>query len=118
MKAGRKIRSLDSEVLHELRKDLKKLRYTADVFASIYAGKKVVAYIKLLKALQNEFGSLNDAAMAAEYLEGSGAPGRDSAPTQRAVGWILGTLAIQVRDDRPKLFDRWEAFAGARPFWL
>jgi triphosphatase len=117
VKAGRKIRELDPEELHSLRKQLKKLRYTADVLDSIFPARKVKPYIRSLKALQDEFGSLNDAKMAGEDLSGSDSPGRPSPSAQRAVGWILGTLAIKAREDRPKLFDRWDAFAKAEPFW-
>ncbi|WP_424933247.1 CHAD domain-containing protein [Amaricoccus macauensis] len=116
-KYGKKIRKLEVEALHEMRKELKKLRYTADVFETIYPGKKVKSYIKSLKTLQDKFGSLNDAAMVEEYFSGTNAPGRSDAAAQRAVGWILGTLAVQVGQDRPKLFDSWDEFAKEKPFW-
>ena len=73
-KRARGIRKLDAEALHELRKELKKLRYAADMLASIYPRKRVSAYLKALKALQDGFGSLNDAAMAEDTLTGAGAP--------------------------------------------
>lgn len=116
-KLGRHIRELDTERLHELRKELKKLRYTADIFDVIYPGKKVKAYVKALKLLQDRFGSLNDGAMAAEYLGDETAPGRQDPAAQRAVGWVLGSLDVQVRDDRPRLFESWDAFADEKPFW-
>jgi inorganic triphosphatase YgiF len=114
---GRRIDTLDAEALHELRKELKKLRYAADVLAPIYGGKKVDAYVKALKDLQDTFGSLNDAAMAAEALTGPAAPGARDPAAQRAAGWVLGTLAVRVGDDRPRLFARWEEFVETRPFW-
>ncbi len=117
MKRGRKIRKLSVEELHELRKELKKFRYAADVLDVIWPGKKVGAYIKSLKRLQDMFGTLNDAAMAGEYLTGPDAPGQADPAVQRAVGWVLGTLAIRVGDDRPALFDRWDDFAAEKPFW-
>jgi triphosphatase len=117
IRTGHGIRKLDTEALHELRKDLKKLRYTAEVFGTIYPGKKVKAYVKSLKALQEQFGSLNDAAMTAGYLTGPEAKGRKDPAAQRAVGWILGTLSVQVRDDRPKLYDCWDAFEAQKTFW-
>jgi hypothetical protein len=30
---------------------------------------------------------------------------------------VLGTLAVRVADDRPRLFDRWERLRDAEPFW-
>ena len=38
MKLGRKVRELDAAGLHELRKELKKLRYTVDMLAPLYGG--------------------------------------------------------------------------------
>ncbi len=116
-KRGRKIRALDVEGLHELRKELKKLRYAADMLAPLYPQKRVSGYIKTLKALQDDFGSLNDAAMAETYLIGEGAPAAGKPDAQRAVGWVLGTLAVRTGSDRPKLFAHWDDFAEAKPFW-
>ncbi len=67
--------------------------------------------------MQDTFGSLNDATMATQYLTGPDAPGRDDPDIQRAVGWVLGVLALRVQEDRPKLFRRWKKFAGTRSFW-
>jgi len=116
-KKARSLDSLDVHQLHELRKQLKKLRYTADILDPIYGSKKVTTYIRSLKEMQDTFGSLNDATMATQYLTGPDAPGRDDPDIQRAVGWVLGVLALRVQEDRPKLFRRWKKFAGTRSFW-
>ena len=101
MKLGRKVRELDAAGLHELRKELKKLRYTVDMFAPLYGGARMRDYLRALKELQDSFGSLNDAVMAGEALTGPDAPAAADPAAQRAVGWILGTLAVRVADDRP-----------------
>lgn len=117
VKRARKLRKLDTEGLHELRKELKKLRYTADVLDPIFPGKKVAAFIKSLKQLQDNFGSLNDAAMVHDHLTGSKAPGRGDAAAQRGAGWVLGALSARVEDDRPQLYDSWERLEKVKPFW-
>ena len=116
-KKARRLRHLSDEALHELRKELKKLRYAADILDPIYRHGKSAAYIRSLKKLQDTFGSLNDATMAAEYLAAPEAPGRDDPDIQRAVGWVLGRLASKVGEDRPRLFDQWDRFAETKPFW-
>lgn len=116
-KRGRRIRTLDVEGLHALRKDLKKLRYAACMLAPIYPRKRVARYLDTLKALQDGFGSLNDAAMAAAWLAGPEAPAADTPAAQRAVGWVLGTLALRSAGDHPRILRCWDRFAGARPFW-
>jgi len=116
-KRARGIRKLEADALHELRKELKKLRYAADMLASIYPRKRVSAYLKALKALQTGFGSLNDAAMAGEILTSAAAPARDDPQAQRAVGWVLGSLTVRIANDRPRLFESWDALKAAKPFW-
>ena len=105
------------EGLHALRKQLKKLRYTVETFAPLYPGGRAAKYLKALKELQDSFGSLNDAAMAGAALGGPDAPARSSPDGQRAVGWTLGTLAVRVAGDRPKLFRSWDRLAAAKRFW-
>ncbi|HRO10466.1 CYTH and CHAD domain-containing protein [Amaricoccus sp.] len=117
MKLGRRIRELDAAGLHQLRKELKKLRYTVDMFAPLYGGGRARDYLRALKELQDSFGSLNDAVMAGEALTGPEAPGAADPAAQRAVGWTLGALAVQVGDDRPRLFEHWDRLADTRPFW-
>lgn len=93
-KAGKGIRELDTEALHDLRKELKKLRYSVDMFGALYSADRVSPYLKTLKELQDAFGSLNDAAMAHEQLLAPHDPAPADAPAQRGIGWVLGTLAI------------------------
>ncbi len=114
---ARGLRHLDDEELHDLRKELKKLRYIADILDPVFAEKNVKAYIQALKRLQDTFGGLNDMTMAAQYLTGPEAPGRANPDIQRAVGWVLGALAVSAPQDRPKLFKRWAQFEEIRPFW-
>jgi triphosphatase len=117
MKKGRRIGELDAEGLHELRKELKKLRYSAEMLGAIYPAKRYGAFIGALKKLQDRFGSLNDAAMAAELLSGPEAPGAGDAAAQRAVGWLLGGLAVTAAGDRPRLEKAWRKLEGTARFW-
>ena len=114
---ARASRRWTTRALHELRKELKKLRYAIETLEPVGHGKKAADYLKPLKAMQDTFGSLNDAAMAAEALAGPEAPGRADPDAQRGAGWVLGALAVRVADDRPALFAAWKNFARARPFW-
>lgn len=116
-KKSRRLRYLNDEALHELRKKLKKLRYATEIFGPIYRNKKVPAYHSSLKALQDTFGSLNDVAMANEYLTGPKALDLDDPDAQRAVGWVLGRLAAKVVNERPQFFEQWERFTQTKQFW-
>ncbi len=116
-KMGKRIDELDAEALHELRKELKKLRYTVDMVAPIYPGRKAADYLRALKDMQDTFGSLNDVSMAAEALGPGATPAPGDPAAQRAVGWVLGTLTAREAQDRPALFARWHDFMDAKPFW-
>ena len=47
----------------------------------------------------------------------AGAPARHDPDAQRGIGWVLGTLAVRVEQDRPRLFERWDRLEKATPFW-
>lgn len=72
-KKGHDLASLDDEARHEVRKDAKKLRYAVEFFAPLFDRTKSVrkdqkAFLKALKALQDDLGALNDLAMAPALL--------------------------------------------------
>ncbi len=117
LKRGRRIRKLDPEGLHALRKQLKKLRYAVEMLGPIYKARKLEGFLGSLKHLQDGFGALNDAAMGEAALSGPEAPGSDDPAAQRAIGWTLGTLASRAQDERKGLFARWDELAAAKPFW-
>lgn len=116
-KRGRRIREKDDEALHELRKSLKTLRYTAEMLEPVHSHDAAQEFVAVLRKLQDIFGSRNDAAMAAEMLGSPEAPAREDPAGQRAVGWILGTLEERSRRDTEALYDRWDAFRKADTFW-
>ena len=66
VKKSRKADELDTRGRHKLRIGVKKLRYSAEFFASLFSGKKKRKARKefedLLKKLQNALGKLNDIA--------------------------------------------------------
>ena len=63
---GRRIRRRSSEELHDLRKSLKKLRYSVEFLTHLCGRKRAHAYLEACKDLQEELGAINDAALAAE----------------------------------------------------
>jgi inorganic triphosphatase YgiF len=114
---ARGIENLDDEALHDLRKSLKTLRYGVEMFAPAYGGREVATYVRAIKDLQDQFGSLTDAAMAHHWLGGAEAVGAEDPAAQRAAGWQLGFMAARVAGDRPRLFSAWKDLADVKPFW-
>jgi inorganic triphosphatase YgiF len=75
---GRHWGRLDSEARHRLRIGAKKLRYAADFFGTLFPGAQALrrhkAFLKVLHALQNQLGELNDQRTGAALLAKLGLP--------------------------------------------
>jgi len=114
--AGR-MNHLNLEDRHKLRIRLKKVRYAAEFFASLYRKKKTQPYVKALGKLQDVFGYLNDVATAerllAEVTGGSFHP----KPLLRAEGLVLGWHGFAADAAWPKVKKRWKKLEREKPFW-
>lgn len=116
-KHARGLETLDAGQRHELRKQLKKLRYAVEFFSSLYPGKRVDPFLKRLKKLQAVFGDLNDAAMVKGMFPGGEAPGDGGPAAQRAVGWMIGASQARAEFGWAGAMDLWRKLAQTRPFW-
>ncbi|MEM9045988.1 MAG: CHAD domain-containing protein [Pseudomonadota bacterium] len=114
--AGR-LDSMDIEERHELRKELKKMRYSVEYLRELYPSEALKPFLKLLKRLQTVFGDLNDAAMAELILLGPKAPLTDDIDAQRAVGRLIGAKWARA-DLAWELADQyWSDLSLVTPFW-
>jgi CHAD domain-containing protein len=60
-KLGKKVRILDSTELHRLRIRIKKLRYAAEFFGTLWPVHRTKKYLSTLKDLQQALGTYHDA---------------------------------------------------------
>lgn len=105
----------DPEALHELRKDLKKLRYAADIVGTLFPGKRTKRYLKRLSTLQDVLGPINDAAVGSGMLmETSGALSPEPARVAREAAQLLDQRGASARGE---LIDTFDEFADKKPFW-
>lgn len=65
---GRKLRRMPADERHGLRKDLKRLRYLSEFGAGLFPGATQNAFLRDLRALQEDLGILNDLETAASRL--------------------------------------------------
>lgn len=114
---ARGIDTLTVEERHELRKELKKLRYTIEFLGPLFPAREVDEFVRRLKKLQTVFGDLNDLAMAEHMLCGPASPGADQADAQRAVGWLLGSRGAHAEAAWSHARELWEGLAARGPFW-
>ncbi len=109
---GRQIETLSVPVLHELRKDCKRLRYAAEFFAPAFLAKRAKPFLRPLSALQEELGRLNDAAASGLLMAQLGRSGRGYAG-----GMVDGMAAAAATPARVGIVKSWRRFKRADPFW-
>lgn len=106
----------NSERLHALRKELKKLRYRVDFFAHLFAKKDVRDYSDVLARLQDKLGVLNDVAVARTALtirEG----GRGTPSVTKALERIGKHLSAREDEAISGLAAELDELSHAVPFW-
>jgi triphosphatase len=118
-KRGRHLSSLSPDARHALRLAVKKLRYAADSFRSLYSEEKTRPYLKRLARLQEQLGLLNDIESTRKLIErfSADSTAEDSAALARAGGLVVGWHARQVKPLTRRLIKQWKAFRSAVPFW-
>lgn len=114
---ARHLDGLDVAARHELRKQLKKLRYACEFLAPLYPARRVGRFGRRLKALQTVFGELNDAATVKAILDGDDAPDVAGPGGQRAVGWLLGASQARAEHGWAGAKALWKELEATRPFW-
>jgi triphosphatase len=98
--AGENLSAHDAAQLHSMRIQAKKLRYSAEFFASLYGKHKSRQYLRVLSEVQEVLGQINDDAVANRLLDDlSSAPelAAHQYTTGLARGWIARDRAQQLR---------------------
>ena len=111
LEAGKEIENLDSEALHRLRIECKKLRYATEFFAPLY-GERMKDFTRNLKALQDLLGTLHDTAVLSglqkDLLKGTG-----SSKLKRLADKLEDKREKESEDIKKNLMERWQAFSEA-----
>ena len=117
LKRGRDLAALDATALHALRIDIKKARYAAEFFSSLYDEEAVHDYTTALARLQSLLGGLNDATTVERLCEEvRSVPETDSALLE-AIGLARGWALATARAHLELLAAAWEAFRQVKKFW-
>jgi len=116
VKDGRRI-TPDSppEVLHDLRKDAKKLRYALECFGSVFPAGELAPLVKELKGVQEVLGEFQDCEVQKGSLREFGEAlaseqGPEAAATLMAMGYLIEQLDEQERHAREQFAERFERF--------
>ena len=117
-KRGRHFATLAEEERHEVRKALKKLRYSVEFFQNLYQGKRLKQYLQRLEALQDDLGHLNDVATARSLTERLRKENPKAGGDWRiGCGMVMGWHTQAAGILEPHLVQHWDRFAEAKPFW-
>ena len=120
LKLGRDFNKFSPEERHQLRIALKKLRYTAEFFRSLYRKKRERAYFHVLAQLQDSLGRMNDIAVADHLLERLSALRKDrraSDHLQTAIGIVSGWHAHSAITSENEAETNWREFCDCDAFW-
>ena len=109
-KRADEFRRLEIEEQHDVRKQLKRLRYVAELTASLYGRKKVARYVAALEPAQEALGLLNDLSVATELFE---ALAVTDANAWFAVGWLKSRHDATVKACVKPLRNA----EKAKPYW-
>ncbi|HXZ67956.1 MAG TPA: CHAD domain-containing protein, partial [Alphaproteobacteria bacterium] len=119
---GERLDELVTEERHEFRKRLKKLRYPAEFFASLFEAKGTKKFFACLTDLQDDLGSLNDVATARALLHDMAqALASDDAKSEQQVamtaGEIIGWHSCMAERGLKRVAKHWAKFEDAPKFW-
>ena len=116
LKRGAHFRQLKTDAQHDLRIDLKKLRYAAEFFLPLYATHAPAKrYVARLASLQNSLGRARDIASSRTLL---GAIRQDDqAALHLAIGTVTGWQARDQIAVAKTLRKRWRRFKATPAFW-
>ena len=110
---GDQLLAMPHDQLHELRKQIKKLRYATEFFGGLFPEKPVRKYLPRLERLQAVLGTINDRAVSAGLVAQLGG-GSDRA---FACGAVLGFCAGRAGRAQDGVARAWAKFARTAPFW-
>ncbi len=117
-KRAENLQDLTIEQRHDLRKTLKKMRYTVEFFRSLYAPEELRIFLKRLKRLQNTFGYLNDVAMANRLVAMKLPQSLQNNEVSTVIGFVAGWHQARADTAWLEAQERWNAAAEAPKFWL
>jgi triphosphatase len=116
LKRGAHFRQLKTDAQHDLRIDLKKLRYAAEFFLPLYATHAPAKrYVARLARLQNSLGRARDIASSRALLDAIRRD--DRAALHLAIGTVTGWQARDQIAVAKTLRRRWRRFKATPAFW-
>jgi CHAD domain-containing protein len=124
-KRGADLADLDPHARHQVRIEVKKLRYATEFFSPLFEGRKASkrteAFLSALESLQEHLGELNDLAVSQEmhpdwYRTDAGAE-REDPQTRKAARLIVKHQTARAEAALKPTLKAYREFAKAKRFW-
>ncbi|MEO1733653.1 MAG: CHAD domain-containing protein [Pseudomonadota bacterium] len=112
---GDRFDTLNETGRHDFRKELKKLRYSAECAYDLHGRKNTLRFVKSLKVIQDQLGAMNDATVAREILETETGELPDGSPAKTAAKATIRKQTEQATIDRKKVAELWASLAEKTP---
>ncbi len=110
---GRKAWDGDDAARHQLRIEVKKLRYAAEALTGVFGEKRAARYLRPLKDLQDRLGWLNDLATTEPMIK--------TLTLSTEAAFLAGELVGLQAAGKPKLLAQaakaLQRLEGTKPFW-
>jgi len=112
-RSGMQLEEGDAAQLHAMRIACKKLRYSAEIFRSLFGAAKTGRYLASLARLQDIMGVLNDITVARRLLDEIGDKTKSRATHALILGWMEHGQARR----KAELKRHWKRFSEQAAFW-
>jgi len=112
VKYGNALSGEDAAQLHALRIACKKLRYSIEMFGSLFAASRTKGYEAVLAELQDILGTLNDIAVAHRLLNEL-----DNAARHDTLALIRGWMEHDYAERVTEFGKAWKRFVEQKGFW-
>ena len=112
VRGARDFERLQPAQRHALRIAIKRQRYSAELFESLYSGRRQTRYLAALRDLQDSLGQANDAQVARELMTVAATDAGPMGP------FVLGWLAAGQADGATKaIAGQLQNFMKLSPYW-
>ncbi len=114
---GKRIKDLEIDERHAMRRALKKFRYQFEAFSPLFPRRNAKPLHNRLRTLQDTFGYLNDVAMAEQLLELEFGKANDERSLNGAAFFVLGWHAARAEESWKSAQERWIFLRQAKKAW-
>lgn len=116
-KLASRVADLEIDDIHRLRLRVKKMRYAAEFFKSLFPAGKAKRRSKALAALQEALGAVNDAAVCADLLAQLTSASPEDQELRTAAGFVRGWYAALSAHGIASLETLWQDYEVTPCFW-